>query len=97
MNNNELIKKHLEEIVEFAVTLTKEHKDICEGWHDDICMRNDGSMYHTGLINGGTSTEVFNGDAFKVYAVCSGESVDSKIVREHIKDIIEMNELHGEQ
>lgn len=92
MKKHELIQKHYNEIVEFALQLSEEYKDYCDGWHDDICIRKNGEIYHTSLINAGVSTEVFNGTAFDVFTVNSNK----KMSIEEIKEQLDMNILISE-
>lgn len=84
MKRYEIMQKHYNEIINFAAKLIKEHEGYCEGWHDDVCMRKNGTLYHTGLVNYGASDEVFNGNAFEVFKVNSNEKMSIEEIKEQL-------------
>lgn len=65
----ELLKLNRANLIKMALDLQNEYKGYIEGWHDDICMRKDGSIYHTGLVTYGTSMDVYNGKAIEVHCI----------------------------
>lgn len=95
-NDYALLKANYDEIIKFAKQLSEEYKNHGEGWHDDICIRYNGEIYHTGLEKLGTSMDVHNDNAFVAFEVSSHSPMSLEEIKTRLDAHIAEREHFGE-